>query len=310
MFWVRASSADSFEQDYWAIAEAVGISGLDQRADILKPVSDWLSYESNGRWVMILDNADDPNVLFRKIYGPTKSRSLSSFIPDKGSLFITSRNRAVARKLTERGPDILHVEPMSQDDALTLLGTRPNVEGDRDAAKLVKALGYVPLAITQAAKHINKRAPRMSISQYSETVSKDPKQFISWLMKDYADVRRDVAKSNSIIVTLWETFELISKERSSAVTLLLIMSTHGVVKDSVVLELYGAATMEDVGETLEDAMEEDITLLRDHSLITIASDGVTLHMTEMVRVSIRVWLEKREKNEKRKKNKKRKGKEM
>lgn len=53
------------------------------------------------------------------MYGPAKSRSLFSFIPE-GSLSITSRNRAVAFRLTERVEDVLYVEPMSQDDALTI----------------------------------------------------------------------------------------------------------------------------------------------------------------------------------------------
>ena len=36
----------------------------DPKADVLRLVRSWLCDESNGRWVMVVDNADDADVFF------------------------------------------------------------------------------------------------------------------------------------------------------------------------------------------------------------------------------------------------------
>src|SRR4051794_36389173 len=65
VFWIHASNAARFEQGYREIANEVELPARDDpRSDILRLVSEWLSDEQNGRWLIILDNADDDNVLF------------------------------------------------------------------------------------------------------------------------------------------------------------------------------------------------------------------------------------------------------
>ena len=62
MFWVHASSTARIEEGYRRIAEAANLSGWeDPKVDILRLVRAWLRDESNGRWIMIVDNADDLN---------------------------------------------------------------------------------------------------------------------------------------------------------------------------------------------------------------------------------------------------------
>lgn len=63
MFWVHASNGARFEEGYRKIAGRVKLHGWDDsRADILWLVSNWLCDRSNGRWLMIIDNADDADV--------------------------------------------------------------------------------------------------------------------------------------------------------------------------------------------------------------------------------------------------------
>jgi len=64
-FWVHGGTRARFEEGYRRIAEATRMDGWDNpKADVLRLVRSWLCDESNGRWVMVLDNADDLDVLF------------------------------------------------------------------------------------------------------------------------------------------------------------------------------------------------------------------------------------------------------
>ena len=173
VFWVHAGTIARFKEGYKRIAEIGKIDGLDKPSvDILQLVSNWLCDEVNGRWLMIVDNADDPNVLFKQAadYGSTKvTHCLSDFLPQSpnGSIVLTSRSRDVAFKFTGRNSDIVIVDPMDEAHALALLLKKLDGHLDMtDAAELVQILDYMPLAITQAAAYINQNASRINISKY------------------------------------------------------------------------------------------------------------------------------------------------
>jgi hypothetical protein len=231
VFWVHAGTAVRFEEGYKRIAEIAKIDGLDKTSvDILQLVRNWLCDEVNGRWVMIVDNADDPNVLFKQTadYGSAQvARSLSDFLPQSqnGSIVLTSRSRDVAFKFTGRNSDIIIVDPMDEAHALALLHKKLEGHLDMtDAAELVQTLDYMPLAITQAAAYISQRAPRINISKYLYDFRGSDKNRARLLQNDTGDIRRDSTASNSIIVTWQISFEHIRKERSSAARLLSLMS--------------------------------------------------------------------------------------
>lgn len=58
-----ASTAERFKGAYRSIAATLDLPGADDpKTDVLGLVSRWLSNIDNGRWLMILDNADDINV--------------------------------------------------------------------------------------------------------------------------------------------------------------------------------------------------------------------------------------------------------
>jgi hypothetical protein len=65
VFWVHASNAARFKLAYRKIATRAEIPGReDPRVDILRLVYDWLDDETNSRWLVILDNADDTGFFF------------------------------------------------------------------------------------------------------------------------------------------------------------------------------------------------------------------------------------------------------
>lgn len=57
-------------------------------------VKNWLSNENSGRWLMILDNADDTNLFFPDTKGIAR---LADYLPKstKGSILLTTRDRRV-----------------------------------------------------------------------------------------------------------------------------------------------------------------------------------------------------------------------
>ena len=197
VFWVHAGSAARFEEGYRKIADIAKPSGWDKPgADIPRIVHNWLCDEANGRWVMIIDNADDPSVFFHPTDESKSSGghcsaqaadTLSDMLPQSsnGSILITSRNRDVAHRLTGSNSDILKVDPMDQSDALALLHKK--LQGDLDtdnAVDLLNALDYMPLAISQAAAYISQRAPRITVSKCLHDLHSSDKDRANLLKKD------------------------------------------------------------------------------------------------------------------------------
>jgi hypothetical protein len=64
VFWVHASNAERFLQSYMALAFQCEISGRDNPKEILPIVKNWLENKDHGRWLMVIDNADDMQMFF------------------------------------------------------------------------------------------------------------------------------------------------------------------------------------------------------------------------------------------------------
>jgi len=236
VFWVHASSAARFQEGYRKIAQRVKVAGWDSpEADILQLVNNWLCDEANGRWFMVIDNADDASVFLHPVdeskVGDNSnkaalSETLSEYIPQSqnGSILVTSRSRDVAFRITGDTRDIIPVDPMDERVAVDLL--RKKLQGnfdENDAKRLLHALDYMPLAISQAAAFISQRSPHTTLSKYLQDLQKSDTDRVRLLNKHITDTRRDGKASNSIIATWQISFENICKVRPSASQLLSLM---------------------------------------------------------------------------------------
>lgn len=101
IFYIHAGTKARLTHDYRNIATVIKLPGYEEpMADILTLVKDWLSDIDNGRWLMIIDNADDRDVFFEDEDGiatPSSDhddRPFLSYIPQSahGNILITSRN--------------------------------------------------------------------------------------------------------------------------------------------------------------------------------------------------------------------------
>ncbi|KAI1302224.1 P-loop containing nucleoside triphosphate hydrolase protein [Xylaria venustula] len=337
VFWVHASTRLRVEQGFRLIADAVRIPGRDQpETDILQLVYRWLQNEHNGRWLMVLDSADDVDVFYSIDRHETTTsaitegqKALWTYLPQSsnGSILITTRNRDLAFRLTDhRNNSIIDVGPMDDTHALELLAKRLDSQfGDTDGKELVEALEYMPLAISQAAAYIQQRAPRTSVQSYLQEFRRSESKQSGLLNHDVGDLRRDMDASNSITTTWQISVDHIHSKRPSATELLSLMSffDHQSIPEFLIRPVpqvpqndgRGGASEHLDGATEEDVdresvnlsgasnsiFEEDIKTLRDYCLIGVDETGDTFGMHRLVQLATRTWLDLHKETEKFKK---------
>ncbi|KZL84224.1 kinesin light [Colletotrichum incanum] len=225
---VNASTKATFEDSYRSIAEVLALPRRhDPGVNVLALLRDWLQKEDVSPWLMIVDNADDIEILFSKTNGQKdQPMPIASYLPktDNGKILVTSRSWDAAEKLTGNGKMIFRVLTMEEAQALQLLQNKLNQDVDEDdALRLVHTLGCIPLAVNQAAAYIHKRS-RVTIQSYLDELQKSEKRKGTLLLSDRGDIRRYDGVSNSVVLTWQLTFEQIKREQPRAANLLSLMS--------------------------------------------------------------------------------------
>ncbi|CAI7666504.1 unnamed protein product [Penicillium palitans] len=321
VFWVHASNAARFEQSFRSIADQVKIPGRqDPKVNILNLVENWLRDEKKGKWVCILDNVDDDQLLCSvpaackgdPISGLTNAstKPLLEYVPrsKNGSTIITSRTREVAFKMVDH-KDLIKVQPMERSQALDLLQRKlAQPEESQESRQLVEELEFMPLAIVQAASYIINRAPRCSVSQYLSDFRKNDHKVRRLLEMEASYLyRRDWEASNSILVTWQISFDYIQRTKPSAADLLSLMSffdrqgipasllrARGETNRNPDTSLKLSDNSSDDGEVsvsdIDSDFDDDITILSAYSFITIGEDITIFTMHRLVQLTMRMWL--------------------
>ena len=331
VFWVHASNAARFEQSFQDIANTVNLAGRKSpEADIFQLVHDWLRDNRKGGWVLILDNVDDASFLVEtrgtcsdgqsNNKGSGSSRPLVTYLPQclNGSIVITTRSNSAALKLVEKR-DIIPVGPMGTADALALLDRKLGWHDEgNDAAELVAALEFMPLAIVQAAAYITQRIPRYSVREYLQDFRKSDPKRVSLLRYEGGQLRRDWEANNSILITWQISFNCIQKIRPSAAELLSLMSffdPQGIPETLLRSRSEQRISWKDQKEgnnitladddtdyvidheddnsqaSVNDGFEDDILTLRHYSFISANKDDITFEMHRLVQLATREWLQ-------------------
>jgi hypothetical protein len=151
VLWASALNARSSLHDIEGIAQHLRIrSDATQNMDLKDLVRRNLSTERAGRWLLIVDNAEDTEMF---------KQSLLRYLPTSplGVTIFTTRHSSIARNLAVS--DLLEVKELSLQEATKLLKTTlADVDSFKDpkaVAELLAELGFIPLAIIQAAAYIN-----------------------------------------------------------------------------------------------------------------------------------------------------------
>ena len=118
VFWAPALRAERFELARREIAGVLGIrSASNEKEDVKEVVRRHLGTTSASKWLLIVDNADDMGIL----EGTETAAGLLEYLPesDLGLTIFTTRSYEVAQSLV--GSDVVEVERMGQEDAMSLL---------------------------------------------------------------------------------------------------------------------------------------------------------------------------------------------
>ena len=210
IFWIDASSEASTIRSFESIAAKIcnlDESFLDNRARI-ESVKERLRTWPE-RWLLVFDNYDHPHAF----------KNLTSFFPISSGpvqnvILVTSRHLSCERLGT-----CIKVDGLTEDEALELLQSKSSRVQSSDeeleeGKKIVERLGYLALAIDQAAAYISIR--QLPLSLFTEHYEKR-KEFVLrdtptslWEYRARTDSRGP--EQNLSVLTTWElSFEQISE---------------------------------------------------------------------------------------------------
>ncbi|CAN9263556.1 unnamed protein product [Alternaria alternata] len=223
IFWMPALSIESYEQACVAVAAALHINQAETGKDDAKElVKEHLSADQAGSWLLVLDNADDHDIL----YGTEHAPGIIDYLPEseRGITVFTTRVQELAVSLT-RG-DVLELGSMSKLDATSFLEKSlitKSLTEDREAVEeLLDELAFLPLAIAQAAAYLNMN--RTTITKYLRLLRHTEQDTISLMSKEFRDQTRYKGSANAVASTWVVSFSQLRERDAVAADLLAFMS--------------------------------------------------------------------------------------
>ena len=200
----------------------LGIHRTDDE-DIKEVFRRYLSSEKAGPWFLIVDNADDMDMLFGNAGMHT---GLADYLPqsEHGLVLFTTRSTEVAEAVA--GMDIIELGNMDREEAKRLIGEhlrrKELLSDDAAIAALVGELAYLPLAITQAAAYLNRN--QISATEYLELLRGTEQEIIGLMSREFHDNARYRGTGNAVATTWVVSFDKIRKSNPTAADLLLFIS--------------------------------------------------------------------------------------
>ena len=221
VFWVPALSEATFEEAYLKIAQELKIIGDDDQ-DVKKLVRQYLSSEAAGRWLLIVDNADDVELVCGS---PGTPQGLNSYLPDSenGRIVFTTRFRDVAMGVAEETVKLNEFSLAEAKELLEKLVKRKDLIDDAASMnELLHELTLLPLAITQAAAYLERN--EVSIAEYLRLLRNTDRDMVELLSEELPDKTRDPGSKNAVATTWVVSFKKIRELDPNAADLLSFMS--------------------------------------------------------------------------------------
>jgi hypothetical protein len=270
-------------------------------------VAEWLSEEENGPWLLIVDNADDVNLLLGAIPSgevdkdadagaDAMTKPLMDYLPctldPSRRLLITTRNKDVADALGQSASPI-PVGPFSLPEARLLLQrkiTRQIVwPQDETVDELLTSLACVPLAITQAAAFINRNV-MTTIADYLRILQTSELDRMRQLSAELRDPRRERGFPNSVFSTWRLSFEQMRQRDPASATLLQFLAF--LEGKSIPLSLVACT------QAVETDWRQALGTVVGYSFVAETVDQ-TISIHPLVQESVRYWLEQQKEKESR-----------
>ncbi|KAK0720958.1 hypothetical protein B0H67DRAFT_209529 [Lasiosphaeris hirsuta] len=286
VFWVHASSAERFRQSYASIAQECQVPGHDDpKADVLSLVKTWLQSKDRGRWLMVIDNADDIQLF-------SQQGNLGQFIPEytQGSVLATTRNKVAGSRLTQSGL-LIEVREMDEDESRQLLQGKLKADNPSldDLSTLSSRLEHLPLALVQAAAFMQEMS--IAVDEYLRLLENSDQDLINLLSQEFETVGRDREAARAVAETWILSFEQIQRQDTFAAGLLSLMCLFD-------RQAIPRKFLSDYSERQEQELKGKMQLvkalgiLRAFSFITEEkAHGFDMH--RLVQLVTRKWLDKK-----------------
>jgi tetratricopeptide (TPR) repeat protein len=273
--WVNAETPGRLLAGLAAVADATGLSDGGSghgMADAGLVVRDWL--ETDGaRCLLIFDDAEDPDVL-------------RPFIPVRGAarVLITTARESVADLGTT-----IPVDVFSAEEALALLDGRTGLADEAGASALAAELGYLPLAVDQAATVIARQY--RGYGAYLRRLQALP-------LGDYLSGDEDPYPPG-VAETVLLSLEVARGADQAGVgngvlEMAAVLSAAGVGRDLLRVAGEAGALATDGRPVPAVAVDQALARLADQALLTFTVDGQTVIMHRLVAWVIRDELARRE----------------
>ena len=268
VFWISAADQGQLLSGFVDIAKTTGcVRSEDKPQNVAKSVLKWLRVTEG--WLLIIDNLDD--ITIADGYLPATSGA--------GHTLITTRNK------NSDGIPAEGIEVMVMDAAecVRLLLDRTKLADtaqiQAEARNIVQELGYLPLAIEQAAGYIRNS---QNIEEYLETYKTQRREFLNWR-------REGNHLYNYTVGTAWK-MSLRQLQTRFPNSIVLIHHLVFLNPDEILLEFIKSgmqAVQRELREIIENKLllRESLDALESYSLIRVFS-GQKIRIHRLVQAVI------------------------
>jgi tetratricopeptide (TPR) repeat protein len=280
VFWIHALSLETFEQ---ACREVAGVLGIlraeDSKEDAKELVQRHLSAERAGKWMLVVDNADNVEV----VKGSDGEKGILDYLPksELGLTVFTTRDKKTANALAGNSTvDVNKLQLTTASDLFKKMLTRKDLLYNKAVInKLLEELDCLPLAITQAAAYIN--CNPVSVEEYLGHVEGTEPNLVYIMSEEMGDHTRHKHAANAVAKTWLVSFDQIVRQNADAALLLQYMSC-----------IEWKAIPRSILPVIEPEarMTTAIGTLWSYSFITTRNGSQTYDMHRLVHLAARIWV--------------------
>ncbi|KAF5675741.1 acyl transferase acyl hydrolase lysophospholipase [Fusarium denticulatum] len=287
VFWIPAFSMAGFEQECVQLVKKLDIS-CSEGEDAKEVVKRHLSSGKVKRWFMVVDNADDIDILR---FSRSSDRGIFNFLPyhANGRILITTRSREVAFAMKNQVVELMQMDPKEASELLrTLLdnenGSRDDeLRDEKTLTTLLQGLTYLPLAIAQAAAYMN--IYKTNFAEYVQLCDNADEKNVIELLGEKFDDETYYHESQSAVATTWiVSFDRIQSSNQAAAELLSFMAfiESRAIPRSIL----------PVFET-EQQTTRVVGILKSHGFLTQRGLDAIYDMHRLVHMVTRKWIEQK-----------------
>jgi tetratricopeptide (TPR) repeat protein len=287
--WIPVNSLANLQTAYRKVAQNLRLPGCEEGGvDILELVQTYLSDETIGPWLLVLDNADDIELWTSPLTSEDGSKCLIDYMPRSrhGAIIWTTRDRKVATAVARE--NVVTVPQMDESGASEMMQKYlidpSRIESDEGLLPgLLRKLTYLPLAIVQAASYLNETGE--SLKTYEALLSSHDDEAMELLSEHFEDDGRYSGIENAVAKTWLISFEQIRRRSSLAFEYLGFMAC--VDPKDIPRSLLPPSEMSSLKQ-----QTDAIGILNAFSFITRHDDGSAFDLHRLVHLATRGWLKK------------------